>query len=209
MPHIENLKELVPYNVFIGDLSNPDDHLVEVEEEWRDVPGLPYYRVSSFGRVHSLDKSVINGYGTYYIKKGKLRALRRDKAGYITVGVITAEQKEKWVKVHRLVGFAFIDNPLKLPQINHLDRIKSNNRPYNLQWCSASQNTLHKFQSLCPSPKNKASIAVYVTNKNSGERIFFVSQGCAARYFKVTQSCIHRAHQYGYNLLNIYRVELA
>ena len=44
---------------------------------------------------------------------------------------------------HRLIALAFIPNPLGLPQINHKNGIKTDNRPQNLEWVSNQQNRDH------------------------------------------------------------------
>ena len=48
--------------------------------------------------------------------------------------------KKHTFKVHRLVGQAFIPNPQNLPQINHKDENKKNNKADNLEWCDNSYN---------------------------------------------------------------------
>lgn len=47
--------------------------------------------------------------------------------------------------VHRLVAKAFIENPFNLPFVNHLDKDPSNNNKRNLEWCTASRNVQHSY----------------------------------------------------------------
>ena len=42
---------------------------------------------------------------------------------------------------HRLLGTYFIPNPLNLPQIDHLDAVKTNNALHNLEWVTSEENT--------------------------------------------------------------------
>ena len=43
--------------------------------------------------------------------------------------------------IHRLVAFAFLENPNNHKYVDHIDRDKSNNRVENLRFVSASENT--------------------------------------------------------------------
>ena len=43
--------------------------------------------------------------------------------------------------IHRLVCEAFLSNTLNLPQINHKDECKTNNRVDNLEYCDAKYNS--------------------------------------------------------------------
>ena len=102
----------------------------ENEEIWKDIKGFEgLYQVSDQGRVKSL-------------KFGKERILKpqRDKNGYLLVDLCKNKESKK-CKVHRLVCQTFLINPQNLPQVNHKDEDKTNNRVDNLEWCDRKYNS--------------------------------------------------------------------
>ena len=105
---------------------------MDIKEIWRDIEGYEsLYQVSNFGRVKSLNYR--------HTCKEKLLKAHKDKDGYLRVNLYK-EGKKKTYGIHRLVAQAFIPNPDNLPQVNHKDEDKSNNRLDNLEWCSAEYN---------------------------------------------------------------------
>ena len=106
------------------------------EEIWRPVVGYEgLYEVSNTGRVRSLDRYVRRN----YFKKGRILKLN-DRRGYLFVE-LCLNNKTKNFSVHRLVAQAFIPNPDNLPQVNHIDEDKLNNRVENLEWCDSKYNS--------------------------------------------------------------------
>lgn len=112
-------------------------------EVWKDVVGYEgLYQVSNFGNVKSLDRIVNKPNGVSYLRKGKICTQSKSNLGYMTVG-FTVNNKKVNKYVHRLVAEAFITNMNDYPQVNHIDCDKTNNRMYNLEWCTNSQNHIH------------------------------------------------------------------
>ena len=63
----------------------------------------------------------------------------KGKNGYLIVYIDFHGKKER-TTVHRLVARTFIPNPQNLPQVNHKDENKTNNRVDNPEWCGQSYN---------------------------------------------------------------------
>lgn len=116
-------------------------------EIWKDVPEFEgKYQVSNLGRVRSLPRFVKRGLAKTdaHPVKGKIRKLAKDKKGYNRVG-LCSDGVLTTHKVHRLVAKCFIENPRELPQVNHKNGIKDDNRVENLEWCNNSQNQIHAY----------------------------------------------------------------
>ena len=115
---------------------------------WRDVGGYEgLYQVSAYGNVRSLPREItVVRLGTVVGKRVAGRMLNpaiRD-GGYKKV-VLSKNGRQKSFQVHRLVALAFIPNPGKKPQVNHIDGNPSNNRLENLEWATGGENLIHSY----------------------------------------------------------------
>uniref|UniRef100_A0A6M3LYY8 Putative homing endonuclease n=1 Tax=viral metagenome TaxID=1070528 RepID=A0A6M3LYY8_9ZZZZ len=99
--------------------------------ETKDISFATNYFVTSEGKVFSKN----------YCKRHYCQemALHPSISGYPKVN-LRVNGKTKAFLVHRLVAKAFIPNPKKLDQVNHLDFHKYNNYVENLEWCTPLQN---------------------------------------------------------------------
>ena len=72
-------------------------------------------------------------------RRNTLLRLSKDCYGYTQVSLYKNSIRTG-LRVHRLVAQAFLSNPDNLPQVNHKDEDKSNNRVDNLEWCDSKYN---------------------------------------------------------------------
>lgn len=116
------------------------------------------YQVSTLGRVKRLWRS-----------KERILKVVKDRYGYFTVQ-LCKNGVRKWHKVHRLVAEAFIPNPTNLPQVNHKNEIKTDNKAENLEWCDQAYNNSY-------GSRNQRSIEAHINGKKSKTVLQFDKQG--------------------------------
>ena len=101
---------------------------MNADEIWKPVSENPKYEVSNQGRVRNKET-------------GHIKSARRTKNGYLITDIhnpLNGKMQSRYI--HRLVALEFVDNPCKLPFINHKDEDKENNRVENLEWCTCEYN---------------------------------------------------------------------
>lgn len=118
-----------------------------MKEEWKDIKDYEgLYQISNLGRV----KSLVGWNGKKYISRERvLEPTKRsdDRATYQRAIVkLVKDGKGKDYRVHRLVAQAFIPNPEKKPQVNHIDGNPLNNNVKNLEWVTDRENKLHAIE---------------------------------------------------------------
>lgn len=114
-----------------------------MEEIWKDVPGYEWaYEVSNLSRIRSKDRLVIDSLGRHRHLQGKLKKASKGSDGYYSVSLCDGNT-ERHVSLHRIVATAFIPNPEKKLEVNHIDGDKSNNCLDNLEWVTPKENIAH------------------------------------------------------------------
>ena len=94
-------------------------------EIWKPIADFYNYEVSSLGNIKS-------------IKSGKLLKQKLDR-GYKKV-VLSQNKTKKFFRVHRIVAKAFIDNYSEFLEVDHIDRVRDNNKVSNLRCVSKQEN---------------------------------------------------------------------
>lgn len=111
--------------------------------ELRDVPGFEgIFAVTRDGRVWAHPRSWIRGKGSQGEHDGHWMNPVLDKTGYLRVR-LSLGRRRCFPSVHRLVALTWLPNPRALPQVNHIDGDKLNNRDSNLEWCTSAENVKH------------------------------------------------------------------
>ena len=126
------------------------------------------------------DLEFIKGYeGLYKINKNGdifschykklMKHLVKDD-GYLYVDLRDKEKKRHKCYIHRLLALQYLENPDNLPEIDHKDRINTNNSLENLRWVSRATNSQNRncegcvYQDIRKDGKSywKASYSYYI-----------------------------------------------
>lgn len=154
-------------------------------EEWRRVDGYNgKYFVSNIGRIKAI---------TFYkgeprmmcIKKLNQRTKKENEYMFTSLSVNNTKKSEI---IHRLVANYFIPNPENKPFVNHKNGVKWDNRVWNLEWATGSENALHAV---------KNGLRITAKGEDAGQALFTNEQ--ALEIFNsplsIPELCkIHKVH---------------
>ena len=106
-------------------------------KEFKILENYPDYKIYRNGDIVSTKR-----------KSDRLINGKSDKDGYREYHLRDKNGKSVYVRGHRLVAMAWIDNPDSLEVVNHKDGNKANNEASNLEWCTVKYNTQHAYDNL-------------------------------------------------------------
>ena len=139
-------------------------------EIWKDIEGYEgLYQISNMGRVKSVERMKWCGKGYYKTPERILKA-RKTKNGYLLVN-LWKDGKIKSYYIHRLVAQAFLDNPDNLPEVNHIDQDKTNNKVENLEFCDRSYNVNYGTRNRNVAEKLRGRKKSEESNKKRAEKL--------------------------------------
>jgi len=123
------------------------------ETLWKDIPGFPSYEAHPEGEIRNKkNKRIFNNES------------KQHKYKYVMLN-------KKSVFVHRIIALTFHPNPLNLPEVNHIDNNRRNNRADNLEWISHSDNVKQAVEvgRKVSIPTRKSAIRITLRNGISTE----------------------------------------
>ena len=132
----------------------------------KEIKNFPKYYITDEGKVISYKFRVPRVMRTWY-----------QKSGYENIKLCKNNRTYHFL-IHRLVGEAFLDNPLNFPEINHKDGNRQNNNVSNLEWCDRKYNLLQSYNT-SPPIRNFCRCVLFHGDEKVKE---FVSISSAASY---------------------------
>jgi len=157
-------------------------------EVWKTWPPFPFVKGSTLGKVKTLDRYVEGGKGGKRFVKGRILKQRHNRNGYLQV-VFNPDGHQINRSVHRIIAECFLSNPNNLPQVNHKNCVRDDNRVVNLEWCSASYNARYR-EKYGESIAEQLSRPVYAINLGTVEVLKFKSRSEAGRELGICQGNI-------------------
>lgn len=141
-------------------------------EIWKEIEGSKDYYISNLGNIKHNKKNI--------------KSYKNNNTGYMGGNL-----KGRNYMVHRLVAFAFCENPKpeQYKEVNHIDGDKTNNKATNLEWVDRKLNMIH-------------ASAMGLIDRDSEKR----KESCRINQLKATESNSRKCVEYDENgeLVKIY-----
>lgn len=155
--------------------------VIIMEKPIKDFPG---YTITDDGKVIS-----------YKFNQPRVIKTWLQKGGYENIKLCKNNITYHFL-IHRLVAEAFIPNPDNLPEVNHKNKNRADNRVENLEWCTRLDNLYDSYTTMSQVRNFKNC---YIRKINTNEPIkYFQSIAEASRYcfehFGCSESGMIRNH---------------
>jgi len=102
-----------------------------MDEEYKKIPGFNNYECNKNGYVRNSDTKRI-------LKPQEMRS------GYMSLCLLSDNNKQTSLRVHRLIATTWLDNPENKPTVNHKNKNRSDNNLDNLERSSHKEQTNHR-----------------------------------------------------------------
>ena len=99
-------------------------------EIWKEVSVNSNYEISILGNIRNKNTK-------------KILKPNNSNNGYLTV-ILSKHNIPKGYLVHRLVALTFLPNYYNKETVNHKNKIREDNRLWNLEWSTMKEQNIHK-----------------------------------------------------------------
>lgn len=185
-----------------------DNIILPAPEEWKQAVGYPWYEISNYGRLRSIDRNI-----EFYreVSPGNIKLVKQKRAGKIIKPILDrygyyystlSKQKDngkisvKAEKIHRLVANAFLGDVTGL-EVNHINGVKTCNYVWNLEIVTLLENMRHSFRTGLNNNVGENHSRAKLTNAQVEEIMRLkgkVKKQIIADMFNVSYCCIAQIH---------------
>lgn len=149
------------------------------------VTGYEYYTVSPDGIIRTVPRVITKSNGVRYTQIERIvKPIFNKRIGRHMVQLRRSNGTKKTITVARLIAIALNPNPNNYRDVNHINGIKTDDAPKNLEWCSHADNCKHKE-------------ILGLGNHSSGENHYYYKHGQSGT--KEYQRIWHRVTNRGYD----------
>lgn len=120
------------------------ENKINIDERWKYIDGYEDYIITESGRVYTY-RPETDSRGFKGLRELKPKSINNPKR-YLSI-CLSKNDKKKYVQIHRLVGFAFVDGYFEGAVINHKDTNIHNNHYTNLEWVTQKDNINKSYES--------------------------------------------------------------